>query len=117
MPTWNRSVRPPKTNPANARQIRSQRRRTRLNWIWFSLVVAVVAIGYGIFAAVQYHARQVARAAAEAEENAIEQRANDAQPDGAHSANTSASVTPLNSTVSLVELLDRSWDDSAAESE
>jgi predicted esterase len=82
------------------------RRRTRLEWIWFSLALAVVALGYATIATVQYHAK-LARVAAESEQNAAEYREND-KSDSNLTARSNASVTPLNSILSLAEL-DRSW--------
>src|SRR5262245_29262991 len=113
MPTSNRPVRPPRATPVSSRQLRSLRRRTRLEWIWFSLALAVVALCYATVATVQYHAK-LARLAAELEQNAAEYRENDTS-DSNLTARSNASVTPLNSILSLAEL-DHSWSEGGQES-
>jgi dienelactone hydrolase len=111
MPTTNQRVGPSRAAPVNARHLRLLRRRTRLEWIWFGLAVAAVAVVYSIAATIQFHARQVA--ATEAERNAVERHGSGGPADSNLSASSSASVTPLRSIMSLADL--GRWQDDAGE--
>lgn len=104
MPISNRSLRPRRAKPVSASQIRSLRRRRRLEWIWFGLVVAGLGLTYTIVATVRFHAKHVAATAAE---SPVEQPPNEQPLDANLSARSTASVTPLRSLMHLAEL-DRS---------